>query len=110
MSSSDSTKNEAKENTSNEFYCTRCGVKSSIREETDCVYSSMSQKHDFQAFPKDTYCIICGVKPATRTECVSYSSCHKFQSLPKDTYCTQCGVKPGKQTICVSPSHIHDFV
>jgi rubredoxin len=112
MSSSESTKNEVEESGSNEFYCTRCGVKSSMRKETDCIYSGMSHEHIFQAYPKDTYCVWCGVSPGARTNCTKGSSLfpgHTFESLPKDTFCTRCGFKPGGQTVCVGQRRCHDF-
>lgn len=113
MSSSDSTKNESKENDINEFYCVRCGVKSSMCNEVDCIYTaSMLHEHYFQAFPKNTYCVWCGVSPGARMNCTKGSSDfpgHSFYSLPKDTFCTRCGVKPGAQTVCVAQWRCHSF-
>jgi len=113
MSSSDTNNDAAKEDTSNEFYCTRCGVRSSMRKEVECIYTaSMCHEHYFQAFPKDTYCVWCGISPGARTNCTKGDSLfpgHTFESLPEDTFCTRCGIKPGTQTICVGLWRCHDF-
>jgi rubredoxin len=103
MSSSEINKNESEETDPLEFYCIRCGIKSSMRKEMDCIYAGMTHEHNFQALPKDTYCVSCGVKPGTRTSCVFINNAsHNFQTLPKDTYCTRCGVKPGIRTKCIT--------
>jgi hypothetical protein len=113
MSSSDSTKNEAARSDVKEFYCTRCGVRSSMRNEIECIYTaSMCHEHYFQAFPKNTYCVWCGVSPGARTNCTKGSSRfpgHTFESLPEDTFCTRCGIKPGAITVCVGQWRCHDF-
>jgi rubredoxin len=111
MSSSESTNNEAKESAP-EFYCTRCGVKSSMRKETECIRIGMSHEHNFQAYPKDTYCTRCGIIPGERTKCFGeYEwSKHSFTLHPQDTYCIRCGLKPGTKTRteCVGKS-VHSF-
>ena len=113
MPSSEIIRDESEETDPLEFYCTRCGVKSSMRKEIECIYTaSMCHEHHFQAFPKDTFCVWCWVSPGARTNCTKTSSLsagHTFESLPKDTFCTRCGIKPGALTVCVGQWRCHDF-